>query len=242
MKGFTLTLCIVLVVPAVLANIREECESGNLAPGYFPHSQYCNKFYSCVFDTLYEHTCVSPFLWNNNVQNCDYPENVQCGDLVVPQKRSDEPEELPEEDELLPQPAQGCPCAQGCQGADEDPSAVGCGCGCGGGAAAPCPGNCPGGCGCGCGAAQGGCAQAPQVPCPQVPGNNPATCGCGCNIPRPPVPVDLIRKMVQSLEPPRPNCGCQNCGCQNCGCQGSGRQSCGCQSGNNVPRPELTPF
>uniref|UniRef100_A0A1B0D6Q9 Uncharacterized protein n=1 Tax=Phlebotomus papatasi TaxID=29031 RepID=A0A1B0D6Q9_PHLPP len=121
MKGYTLVLCLALAAPIVLANIREQCEEGNLSPGYYPHSTYCNKFYSCVFETIYEHTCVTPFLWNNDIQNCDYPENVDCGDLVIPQKRKDgvDEEELPQTAQGTPC-TQGCPCAQGCVGADEN--------------------------------------------------------------------------------------------------------------------------
>ncbi|XP_055705481.1 balbiani ring protein 3 [Phlebotomus papatasi] len=262
MKGYTLVLCLALAAPIVLANIREQCEEGNLSPGYYPHSTYCNKFYSCVFETIYEHTCVTPFLWNNDIQNCDYPENVDCGDLVIPQKRKDgvDEEELPQTAQGTPC-TQGCPCAQGCVGADENTPVGSCGCGCAGSApSGGCSAGCPGGCGCGCAGAQGGCSQQnPQQPCPQVPGQTPSTCPCGCNSCN--NDNDFTRPTVPGQAPSTCSCGCNSCNSDNdiprppvptdlihrmaqallpprpCGCQ-----NCqGCQSGN-VQRPELRPF
>ncbi|KPJ19354.1 putative chitinase 3 [Papilio machaon] len=46
----------------------------------------CNKFYQCTIGELVEHTCPKDLLFNIEKNECDWPQNVICGDRVIPDK------------------------------------------------------------------------------------------------------------------------------------------------------------
>ena len=46
--------------------------------GFYPHPTDCQKYFQCGHGTPYELTCPSGTLWNDELDYCDWPANVQC--------------------------------------------------------------------------------------------------------------------------------------------------------------------
>lgn len=55
------------------------CQSGLM---YERHPQQCNVFYQCVFDGVgyiaYPMYCPANLVWDTTINNCNWPQNVQC--------------------------------------------------------------------------------------------------------------------------------------------------------------------
>lgn len=82
MKFVCIALLGLILASSVSAQSQAECASGSLAEGYYPHSVYCNRFYSCSLGYWVEHTCYGEGVWNRVEETCDYRSNVNCGNLV----------------------------------------------------------------------------------------------------------------------------------------------------------------
>lgn len=79
MKFVFIALFGLVLAAGASAQITAECTEDS--EGYYPHETYCNKFYTCSVGTWIEYQCYSG-VWNQNTNACDYPENVDCGNLV----------------------------------------------------------------------------------------------------------------------------------------------------------------
>lgn len=86
MKFAYIALIGLLFVGCAFAS-QAQCEAGAIE-GYFPHSVYCNKFYSCSLGYWREMTCYGEGVWNSAGEYCDYRENVNCGNLVSESRKN----------------------------------------------------------------------------------------------------------------------------------------------------------
>lgn len=93
--AYVAVLALALVACASAQSLEEQCVAGTLAEGYYPHDTYCHKFFTCAMQYWRESTCYNG-VWNQAYQGCDYPENVDCGNLIVPAagERRDVPKQL----------------------------------------------------------------------------------------------------------------------------------------------------
>uniref|UniRef100_U5EY78 Putative chitinase like lectin n=1 Tax=Corethrella appendiculata TaxID=1370023 RepID=U5EY78_9DIPT len=49
--------------------------------GRFPDPKDCSKFYVCSYNIAYHFTCAQGTLYNAKLENCDYPQNVDCSQV-----------------------------------------------------------------------------------------------------------------------------------------------------------------
>jgi hypothetical protein len=52
--------------------------------GNFPHSTYCNLYWMCRGGEAYLTECDFSWLFDKKLGLCDLPQNVDCGNLIVP--------------------------------------------------------------------------------------------------------------------------------------------------------------
>ncbi|KAK4290318.1 hypothetical protein Pmani_036770 [Petrolisthes manimaculis] len=67
------------LVPCSL-EVSESCpaEDGTY-PVYLPHPDHCSMFCTCNGGVAFEQQCQLDLLWNDVLNVCDWPENVNCG-------------------------------------------------------------------------------------------------------------------------------------------------------------------
>lgn len=83
MKVVFALLGLILVGYAAAQSLQEQCAAGLIPGTYHPHNELCNMFYTCSIDGYWRaNSCYSPYLWNQDLLGCDYPDNVNCGNLV----------------------------------------------------------------------------------------------------------------------------------------------------------------
>lgn len=52
-------------------------------PIFFPYPDNCAEFYHCSEGVAYLKTCPQGLLFNINLDSCDHPGNVDCGDRKI---------------------------------------------------------------------------------------------------------------------------------------------------------------
>ncbi|XP_046674154.1 putative mediator of RNA polymerase II transcription subunit 26 isoform X2 [Homalodisca vitripennis] len=50
--------------------------------GYYPHPADCTQYYVCVFGGALLESCTGGLMYSHELQTCDWPRNVGCGELV----------------------------------------------------------------------------------------------------------------------------------------------------------------
>ncbi|XP_013140733.1 PREDICTED: chondroitin proteoglycan 2-like [Papilio polytes] len=83
--GIILICAITLTNGYVVDINRNGCPLDYSVERLFEH-EYCNKFYQCTIGELVEHTCPEDLLFNIEKNECDWPQNVICGNRVIPDK------------------------------------------------------------------------------------------------------------------------------------------------------------
>ncbi|CAH0718210.1 unnamed protein product, partial [Brenthis ino] len=64
----------------------------------YPH-EHCDKFYQCTHGELVLHNCTSNLLFNVDKQECDWPEDVDCGNRTIPEPCENENDNTSNENE-----------------------------------------------------------------------------------------------------------------------------------------------
>ncbi|CAG4943337.1 unnamed protein product [Parnassius apollo] len=84
MKGTGISLILALAVARgyVVDTNKNGCPTDSTIEKLLEH-EYCNKFYQCLRGELVEHTCPKGLLFNIGVDQCDWSENVDCGNRVI---------------------------------------------------------------------------------------------------------------------------------------------------------------
>lgn len=79
MKFVIFGLLGLLLVAFCSAQTRQQCEDGSLPDGDYPHTTYCNMFYTCAMGYWKETKCYNG-MWNIAEQACT--KDVDCGSRV----------------------------------------------------------------------------------------------------------------------------------------------------------------
>ncbi|KAK8396894.1 hypothetical protein O3P69_005107 [Scylla paramamosain] len=92
MKSFLLALVMVVVVSLVASRRYIPCPPevsarcpplGNMAV-LLPHPHFCSKYCECVDEGLaYVLPCPEKLLWDEKINTCNWPDNVDCGNRPV---------------------------------------------------------------------------------------------------------------------------------------------------------------
>ncbi|NP_001243938.1 insect intestinal mucin precursor [Bombyx mori] len=82
MRGLILILAAVALARAENLCPPEQSENWEIEL-LLPHPQ-CNKFYKCTFGQPVEMVCYGNLYFNLKTWQCDWPENVECGDRIDP--------------------------------------------------------------------------------------------------------------------------------------------------------------
>ncbi|CAH2049171.1 unnamed protein product, partial [Iphiclides podalirius] len=90
MKGAGITLICALTIAKgyVVDKNKYGCPLDATVEKLLEHEN-CNKFYQCFQGVLVEHKCPNDLLFNIDVFECDWPENVVCGDRLIPDSDED---------------------------------------------------------------------------------------------------------------------------------------------------------
>ncbi|XP_045122368.1 uncharacterized protein LOC123510932 [Portunus trituberculatus] len=92
MKNILLGLVMVVAVSLAAASTYRRCPAevnvrcppvGNTSV-HLPHPHYCNMYCQCVGEGLaYALYCPWTLLWDDTIQACNWPDNVDCGNRPV---------------------------------------------------------------------------------------------------------------------------------------------------------------
>uniref|UniRef100_A0A2H1VW28 SFRICE_035156 n=1 Tax=Spodoptera frugiperda TaxID=7108 RepID=A0A2H1VW28_SPOFR len=81
MKGLALVLLCV-----ALAHANSSCADDDQ---FLPHEN-CNQFYVCMSGEKIQLFCPNGLMYNTELETCDWHENVDCGDRLIPDEVGDE--------------------------------------------------------------------------------------------------------------------------------------------------------
>ncbi|CAK1580890.1 unnamed protein product [Parnassius mnemosyne] len=80
--GISLILALAVARGYVVDSNQNGCPFDLTVEKLLEH-EYCNKFYQCLRGELVEHTCPKGLFFNIEVDQCDWSENVDCGNRVI---------------------------------------------------------------------------------------------------------------------------------------------------------------
>lgn len=71
---------------------NEGCPTDVTIDFYFPHKEYCNRYFRCFVGQPIEFICPAQTAFNSNKNVCDWIDNVDCGERTIPVEVEDKTE------------------------------------------------------------------------------------------------------------------------------------------------------